>query len=236
MPVSIHIPTPLRPFTNKLDVVQASGATVGELLQDLTTQYAGLQAASLCRRRPPAQLRQRLRGRRGHPLPAEGADAGRRWADGEHHPVGGGRGGGGGAGATGARARRDQALQPSPHPVGSGHGGAAEAEGRQGAVHRRRRAGVARGHVSGRGRRGHDWHRRFRLGRPEQPAAPDPARHRRRGPVEARLGEGHAAQPESARARDHARGCAQLGQRARSVPRLRRGRRRHRQLSRRATS
>ena len=43
MPVAIHIPTPLRPFTNKLDVVQANGATVGELLQDLTTQYAGLK-------------------------------------------------------------------------------------------------------------------------------------------------------------------------------------------------
>ena len=38
MPVSIHIPTPLRPFTEKLDVVQASGATVGEVLQDLTTR------------------------------------------------------------------------------------------------------------------------------------------------------------------------------------------------------
>ena len=43
MPVSIQIPTPLRPFTNKLDVVQASGATVGEVLHDLTTQYAGLK-------------------------------------------------------------------------------------------------------------------------------------------------------------------------------------------------
>jgi len=43
MPVSIHIPTPLRPFTNKLDVVQASGATVGEVLHDLTTQHAGLK-------------------------------------------------------------------------------------------------------------------------------------------------------------------------------------------------
>ena len=43
MPVSIQIPTPLRPFTNKLDVVQATGATVGEVLQDLTTQYAGLK-------------------------------------------------------------------------------------------------------------------------------------------------------------------------------------------------
>ena len=43
MPVSIHIPTPLRPFTEKLDVVQADGATVGEVLQDLTTRYAGLK-------------------------------------------------------------------------------------------------------------------------------------------------------------------------------------------------
>ena len=43
MPVAIHIPTPLRPFTDKLDTVQASGATVGEVLQDLTTKYAGLK-------------------------------------------------------------------------------------------------------------------------------------------------------------------------------------------------
>ena len=43
MPVSIHIPTPLRPFTEKLDIVQASGATVGEVLRDLTTRYSGLR-------------------------------------------------------------------------------------------------------------------------------------------------------------------------------------------------
>ncbi len=43
MPVAIHIPTPLRPFTDKLDTVQASGATVGEVLNDLTTKYAGLK-------------------------------------------------------------------------------------------------------------------------------------------------------------------------------------------------
>jgi len=39
----ILIPTPLRPFTDKLDTVEVSGATVGELLQNLTTQYAGLK-------------------------------------------------------------------------------------------------------------------------------------------------------------------------------------------------
>ena len=28
----IHIPTPLRPYTDKLDVVELDGTTVGELL------------------------------------------------------------------------------------------------------------------------------------------------------------------------------------------------------------
>jgi adenylyltransferase/sulfurtransferase len=40
----ILIPTPLRPYTDKQDAVDASGATVGELLADLTTKHAGLKA------------------------------------------------------------------------------------------------------------------------------------------------------------------------------------------------
>src|SRR5215469_2234150 len=40
----ILIPTPLRPFTDKQDAVDASGATVGELLADLTRKHAGLKA------------------------------------------------------------------------------------------------------------------------------------------------------------------------------------------------
>ena len=40
----ILIPTPLRPYTDKLDTVEASGATIGELLADLTRQHAGLKA------------------------------------------------------------------------------------------------------------------------------------------------------------------------------------------------
>ncbi len=40
----ILIPTPLRPYTDKQDAVNASGATVGELLADLTKQHAGLKA------------------------------------------------------------------------------------------------------------------------------------------------------------------------------------------------
>ena len=43
MSVVIHIPTPLRPFTDKLDTVEVSGTTVGEALLDLTTRYAGLR-------------------------------------------------------------------------------------------------------------------------------------------------------------------------------------------------
>jgi adenylyltransferase/sulfurtransferase len=40
---TIHIPTPLRPFTDKKESVEVSGATVGELLADLTKQYDGLR-------------------------------------------------------------------------------------------------------------------------------------------------------------------------------------------------
>src|SRR5215471_21499633 len=40
----ILIPTPLRPFTDKQDAVEASGGTIGELLADLTRQHAGLKA------------------------------------------------------------------------------------------------------------------------------------------------------------------------------------------------
>jgi adenylyltransferase/sulfurtransferase len=43
MPNIINIPTPLRPFTDKRDAVEVSGATVGELLTDLTTRYEGLR-------------------------------------------------------------------------------------------------------------------------------------------------------------------------------------------------
>src|SRR4029078_11001984 len=37
-------PTPLRPCTDKQDAVDASGATVGELLADLTRRHSGLKA------------------------------------------------------------------------------------------------------------------------------------------------------------------------------------------------
>src|SRR4029450_6409231 len=40
---TIHIPTPLRPFTDKREAVEVTGATVGELLADLTKKYEGLR-------------------------------------------------------------------------------------------------------------------------------------------------------------------------------------------------
>lgn len=39
----ILIPTPLRQYTDKRDSVELEGATVGELLNALTTQYAELR-------------------------------------------------------------------------------------------------------------------------------------------------------------------------------------------------
>jgi sulfur-carrier protein adenylyltransferase/sulfurtransferase len=39
----ILIPTPLRPFTDKLDAVEIDGANIGELLKNLTTKYGGLK-------------------------------------------------------------------------------------------------------------------------------------------------------------------------------------------------
>ena len=40
----ILIPTPLRPYTDKQDAVDASGATIAELLADLTRKHSGLRA------------------------------------------------------------------------------------------------------------------------------------------------------------------------------------------------
>src|SRR5947208_4176220 len=41
---TILIPTPLRPYTDKQDAVEADGATIGELLADLTRRHSGLKA------------------------------------------------------------------------------------------------------------------------------------------------------------------------------------------------
>ena len=44
MATKILIPTPLRPYTDKKDAVDADGSTVGELLADLTRKHSGLKA------------------------------------------------------------------------------------------------------------------------------------------------------------------------------------------------
>jgi sulfur-carrier protein adenylyltransferase/sulfurtransferase len=43
MPNKILIPTPLRPYAGKQDVIEVEGSTVGELLSNLTTEYADLR-------------------------------------------------------------------------------------------------------------------------------------------------------------------------------------------------
>ena len=76
MATKILIPTPLRPYTDKQEAVEAAGATIGELLADLTNRHSGPESASLQRARQAAQLREHLHQRRRHPLPAEGPDPG----------------------------------------------------------------------------------------------------------------------------------------------------------------
>jgi sulfur-carrier protein adenylyltransferase/sulfurtransferase len=43
MPVTINIPTPLRPYTDRLDLVEFDASSVGELLGHLTSRFAGLR-------------------------------------------------------------------------------------------------------------------------------------------------------------------------------------------------
>ena len=43
MPTRILIPTPLRVYTGKQDVVEAEGGTVGELLANMTDTYTDLR-------------------------------------------------------------------------------------------------------------------------------------------------------------------------------------------------
>ena len=41
--IKVLIPTPLRPFTDKLDTVEIDGKTIAELMQNLTTKYGALK-------------------------------------------------------------------------------------------------------------------------------------------------------------------------------------------------
>ena len=44
MATKILIPTPLRPYTDKQEAVEVHGATIAELLADLTRKHVGLKA------------------------------------------------------------------------------------------------------------------------------------------------------------------------------------------------
>jgi len=41
--MKVYIPTPLRSYTGKESVVEAGGATVGEVLADIERRYAGFR-------------------------------------------------------------------------------------------------------------------------------------------------------------------------------------------------
>ena len=43
MPVTVRIPAPLRKFTDGSEAVEATGATVGAIVQDLESRHAGLK-------------------------------------------------------------------------------------------------------------------------------------------------------------------------------------------------
>ena len=42
MPISVSIPTPLRPLTDNLDTVEVEGATIHDLLAALDKKYPGI--------------------------------------------------------------------------------------------------------------------------------------------------------------------------------------------------
>ena len=43
MSIKVFIPTPLRPYTEKQDIVEVEGSTVEEALKNLTSKYRPLQ-------------------------------------------------------------------------------------------------------------------------------------------------------------------------------------------------
>ncbi len=43
MPIKVRIPSPLRSYTNGADIVEASGANVGEALENLKSKASGIE-------------------------------------------------------------------------------------------------------------------------------------------------------------------------------------------------
>ena len=84
MGVTVKIPTQLRAATGGESEVEVEGATVGEASTPSSPPTA--TCASGSPRTAPAPLRQRLRLRRGHPLPAGPRDGDQRGRRGHHFP------------------------------------------------------------------------------------------------------------------------------------------------------
>jgi molybdopterin synthase sulfur carrier subunit len=43
MPIKVRIPSPLRSYTNGVDIIEAEGTSVGDVLSDLKTKAAGIE-------------------------------------------------------------------------------------------------------------------------------------------------------------------------------------------------
>ncbi len=43
MPIKVRIPSPLRSYTNGIDIIEADGVSVGDCLNDLKTNAAGIE-------------------------------------------------------------------------------------------------------------------------------------------------------------------------------------------------
>ena len=84
----ILIPTPLRPFAGKQDVVEVEGGTVGEIAPGACRALRRSPQAPLHRRRQAPELRQHLRERRRHPPSRAGKDRAQGRRHRQHRPVG----------------------------------------------------------------------------------------------------------------------------------------------------
>ncbi len=164
MATRILIPTPLRPFTDKQDAVEAEGKTIGELLADLTAKHAGLKAHLY---NEQGKLRSFVN--------VYVNDEDIRYLQKDQTPVSPSDTvsiipsvAGGVEVAEDARSvrlsaertadadeRRSEAVLAAPHHAGGRCRRAAQAEGGQSALHRRRRARIASGAVPRRRRRRH---------------------------------------------------------------------------------
>jgi hypothetical protein len=90
MSATINLPRPSATHAGGNRTIQATGSTVGEVFDDMSRAYPKLAAQLTVPRRRAARLRERVRRRRGHPVPRRSRHAGRR-PDGDHDPARGGR-------------------------------------------------------------------------------------------------------------------------------------------------